>query len=271
MARRRKKASLGAGQIVLISLALLLIIIFIGFGIFLGLNREETKTLDKLTLCPIDGPEHFVSVLLDATDGISETTRLKIQKKLIEEKEKLKQFEQLAFYLIDESGLSKAPTSIICNPGSLSDYGKLVVEGITANPKFIEMREKAFDKKVKESINNLLDRDFESRQSPLLAAVQKISLMIPDKKSGKNKIILISDLLEHTEVFSVYRSNLDMKAFSKSRAEEKFGADLSNYDLHIWLIQRERFEENNLMAFWARILKPLMNTEVNFVLLPGEE
>ena len=62
-----------------------------------------------------------------------------------------------------------------------------------------------------------------------------------------------------------------MKAFSKSRAEEKFGADLSNYDLHIWLIQRERFEENNLMAFWARILKPLMNTEVNFVLLPGEE
>ena len=130
----------------------------------------------------------------------------------------------------------------------------------------------------------MLDQDFQAPQSPLLSALQEISLIVPDTQSVgdsrgnyKNKIIFITDMLEHTDYFSVYRSGLDRNDFLESRAPNKYSANLEDFDVYMWFIKRKKFNTGEVRKFWFAILSKVMN--VNFpeetlneqlLVLPGE-
>ena len=274
MARARKRgSSLKISELFAIVSAILFILILIGFGGYLWYESEETVQINTETLCPLDGPSSLVTVLLDTTDGISEPTLLDIEKRLIKEQELLNKYGELTFYTIDENGLSQNPISRICNPGDLNDQKKLVRDGLIGNPELIKKKSDKFKKEVKSNIKELLNREFEANQSPILASLQKISLITKENDNNKinsSKIILISDMLEFTDAFSIYKSKLDREAFEKSRAQERYGANLKNYDLYIWLIRRNKFPMNNLKDFWADLIPDVMNTDVTFSLLSGE-
>ena len=144
MARRRKKKSVDAAGISLIVVVVIVIISLIGFGLFLAFNTKKSVELDVQTLCPKAGPTHTVAVLLDITDGISDATRLAIENNLADERYRLKQYGKLAFYTVNETGLSQLPISSVCNPGDLDDLNDekwdefLIKEGLTGSPSLIK-------------------------------------------------------------------------------------------------------------------------------------
>ena len=87
----------------------------------------------------------------------------------------------------------------------------------------------------------------------------------------QNKIIYVTDLLEHTSTFSIYRSGLDFNAFQNSRATEKL-KKFGDIDLDFWTVRRnsEKFTTRELQKFWAKILTNEFNQYKRMITLSGE-
>ena len=100
-----------------------------------------------------------------------------------------------------------------------------------------------------------------------------IVIIIRLKLLLKNKIIFVTDFLEHTEVFSNYRSGIDADAFKKSRATEKFGKSYKDTDIDVLMVRRNKngFTTIELAQFWAKIFKEEFNSDIRSLkILPGE-
>ena len=283
--KRRSRNSISAGSIILI-LGLIALIGGVITGVtFLFFKQEKRLPLAE-NLCPQKGSIYNIAILLDATDGIADITKLSIKRRIENEIKSLERYARLQMYTVDGAGLS-SPIDTVCNPGSPDDLTTLGQSGIVANPVLVQNRYNDFVSKSLEAVDKILNRNFEAEQSPLLGAIQKISLLLPEPvtypvkyktTTGKNKVIFITDFLENTKTFSMYGLNKKLEqSFDESRAEEKFGANFDKVDIEIWLIQRNHPNaptSGEVKKFWLRVFSQIFNkTRVGeFIIdpLPGE-
>ncbi len=279
--RRDRKTKSNVGTIISIMGALVLLIALIGAGVFLFVNSEKQYALNEEDLCPIAGARGTVAILLDTTDDLSEVTKSEILQRTSETLDTLPRYFRLSVYTMDENGLNMSPITSVCNPGKLDQMGQLERDGLTANPQLIKKRYQLFKETISAATGKLFESDFEAKQSPLLSAMQTLSFELPNPVSvddekfsaGKNKIIYVTDLLEHTSTFSIYRSGLDFNAFQNSRATEKFGKKFDYIDLDFWTVRRnsEKFTTRELQKFWAKILTNEFKSDINsMITLSGE-
>jgi len=255
--RQRQKKS-GSGTIVAIALACIVLLALISAGGYLFLNTEKQIAIDKNTLCPTIGAVSTTAILLDTTDELAGATKAAVNEKIERTLSELPRFSRLAIYRTDENGLDEDVFAEVCNPGRLDQRGALEQGGLTANPEKIRRRHEEFTAQISAGLNEIFTSEFDAQQSPLLGALQKLSLKLPkpvgNKISGaqKNKIIFVTDFLEHTEDFSIYRSGLDLEAFRTSRATEKYGRKYTDTDLEFWFVRRniDGFSTKELQIFW---------------------
>ena len=91
--------------------------------------------------------------------------------------------------------------------------------------------------------------------------------------AGKNKIVFVTDFLEHTEIFSNYRSGLNFEEFQKSRATEKFGKSYNDLEFELLMVRRniEQFSTLDLAQFWAKVFKQEFKSTIRSLkILSGE-
>jgi len=260
--QRRKSKNTSSSDYLLIIVLLIVLAAIAGGVVFLFTNKEEDFNLSSGDLCPTTGARATVALLLDTTDKISTTTKQDIQNRARQELKKLPRFYRLSLYEMNDQGLKPSPVVTLCNPGQLTEMNKLAQKGYTANPRMIQEKYNNFFTKISKATDLILDAEFEGQQSPLFSALQELSLLLPKPNildsekypAGRNKIIYITDLMEHTDTYSVYKSNIDLKAFQNSRATEKFGKKYEE-DLEFWVIKRNSsvFSTNDLRQFWFEI------------------
>jgi len=260
--RRGRKRSGSAGEILMV-ISALLVIAAIAFGVyFLYSNKEQQFQSNAEDLCPVNGARATVAILLDTTDEISPVTKKDIQNRtsiILKTR-----FYRLSLYTMNEDGLNPSPKATLCNPGKLNDMGQLARDGITANPEMIKGKYNQFKQTMSRAIDQILAQKFEAQQSPLLSSLQNLSVSLPtpttldtDKyPAGRNKIIYVTDLLEHTPIYSMYAQNSNLKSFQASRANEKFGKKYEE-DIEIWQVQRNKFGRSTakLQRLWFDIFE----------------
>ena len=261
--QRRKSKNTSASDYLLIIVLLIVLAAIAGGVVFLLTNKEKDFNLSSGDLCPATGARATVALLLDTTDKISTTTKQDIQNRARQELKKLPRFYRLSLYEMNDQGLKPSPVVTLCNPGQLTEMNWLAERGYTANPRMIQEKYNNFFTKISKATDLVLDAEFEGQQSPLFSALQELSLLLPKPNildsekypAGRNKIIYITDLMEHTDTYSIYKSNIDLKAFQNSRAKEKFGKKYEE-DLEFWVIRRNSsvFSTKDLRQFWYEIL-----------------
>lgn len=275
--RRQKKNNLGI--LVAIAFATILLLALLGAGGYLALNTEKQVALDKNTLCPTTGAAGTVAILLDTTDALADATKAAIKAKIQRTLDELPRFARLAIYRADEDGLDEAVFAEVCNPGRLDQFGALEQEGLTANPEKIRRRYDKFTNRIAKGLDEIFTSQFDSKQSPLLGALQKLSLKLPKPVSNeiavaqKNRIVFVTDFLEHTDEFSIYRTGLDLDAFKNSRATEKFGRKYDDIDLEFWFVRRNMkgFSTGDLRTFWVNVFGTEFGSALNRgLILDGE-
>lgn len=284
---RKRKNSAGVGDILGIFGATVVLLALLGAGVYLALNTEEQYALDD-ALCPKMGARATVAVLLDTTDQLAPVTKAAVTRRISDTLEDLPRFYRLAIYTMDENGLNKKPITSVCNPGRTEQMGKLESQGLTANPEMIERKFSKFTQIIENAIEKVFKEDFEASQSPLLGSMQQLVMELPkpiatdkgkkhpdgDKyRAGRNRIIYVTDLMEHTEIFSIYRMGMNFDAFVDSRATEKFRADYTNTQLEFWIVRRDisGIKTQNLWGFWEQFLKKEFRARIARVeILSGE-
>lgn len=278
--RKRRSKSSGLGSIFAIFGAILVLTALIGAGAYLAINTEDEVALDE-NLCPTEGARGTIAILLDTTDELAQVTKTEIKSKILEIQSTLPRFYRTTVYTLDEDGLKREPLASICNPGRLDQMDSLAREGLTANPAMIQRKYNEFENTISNAIAQVFQKQFEAAQSPLLSSMQELSSLLTTPieidaekyKAGRNEIIFVSDFLEHTDVFSNYRTGIDINSFKNSRATEKFGRSYQDTDINVLMVRRNKndFSTLELANFWATVFKQEFNSDIKSLqILPGE-
>lgn len=246
--RNRKKGNTSA--IVTGTFALLVSAgLLAGIGIFAYQAYSRTKLDDAL--CPVTGPVAVTALLLDTTDPITNKTLTDARNKFEDVMAQTTIGELVAIY-----GLTESPGELVtmfegCNPGDGS-----TVDQWTSNPKLQQKKwEDAFGKPLDE-ISRKLPEGKVGNQSPIMAAIQSIKLKVFDRHKRPDtprSLIVMSDMIEHTDLYSQYKSDLDIATYKNSPASADYRTSLKNIDLTIWYIDRgiKKFDGRQLIDFWA--------------------
>lgn len=232
-------------------------IIALAAVVALVLLRPETVPRDPETLCPEAGPSRVTAILVDTTDRVGPTSRADILGRLDDLVASSQANEMMVAYEtspVAGDGNLFPPRLVVCNPGDPDAANPLI-----SNPELIRRRlEESFRRPLEMLFRELLDRD-QADVSPLMENVQAISVTLFARRAHagvSKRLIVVSDLLQHSEHLSLYRARLDYDAFDSSAGADALRTNLRDVEVDVLFVQRrehDRFDDaRSLIEFWER-------------------
>lgn len=250
MARRRsrRRQSNSAQAILVVVLALVLVSMAGGVGYYYWRAISSNPEIDEATLCPISGPTSQTIALIDTTDPMPVVTQSEVLSRL---KDVTSQLERGALFevrvLNEDPSLTRVVQSL-CNPGSPDEIDPLI-----SNPDRARRRwEERFSGPIEVALANSMSGSAQS-YSPILAAVQQIAaerLSTSSQRDIETRILVISDLIEHTDFYSHYTHGPRFADYERI-AGARYFTRLYGSTLEFWMISRgTRVNETELGDFW---------------------
>lgn len=219
---------------------------------------------DSQTLCLVGTvPPHRV-VVIDKTDLYSPVQAEAIGHVILGERDALAVGERLSLYELNESGqLRNTNRFSLCNPGAGEQVNPLY-----RNPERVQARYNAlFAEPLERALADLVTPK-DAPSSPIIEALARLGQDPAfDRTVPARRIVLVSDMLQNSDVFSVYGrrrgafSNRVPPAEAVAAAiRDTYGDSLRGVELEIRLIPRETWEAEQrgvLQAYWAEIFQRL--------------
>jgi hypothetical protein len=251
MAKRKPKARGGNRSTIfgIIALAGLILVILGGFGYFKWVASQRIA-LDQKTNCPVTGPTTATAVLLDLTDTISATTLQDLRNRFEAAIDEVPRGGLIAIYGLTVSTGKLDELYSACNPGDGTD-----VDPLTSNPRLARERWEDGYRQPLEKLMNGIGGGASASRSPIMAGIQKIKLTFfdsPENKFLKKNLVIVSDMIEHTDVYSQYQSGFDYSDYERSPARDMFRTSLADVSTKIFYISRAKAPSKSpiILEFW---------------------
>jgi hypothetical protein len=227
------------------------IILFIVLVVGAGWSILNKKIYDSVTLCEEDVMSATTVLLIDKTGGFSPNQKRVLLRAIEAEIEKLETGKRLTVYEIDDGlyeGLSK-PVFDRCRPKDGSDVNQLVENKYMIEKSFNE----DFISEIQLMIANL-DETIDAKSSPIIESLSDISILYKiDPHMNVERLIVISDLLQHSPNISFYKNDIEGIEIDDISS---FIPDLFGIDVQIYWLQREKNEQiiqnSGLIYWWER-------------------
>ena len=229
-----------------------LFLVIVAITIFFVVTNKDIE-LDKLTGCEKKaGPNNYYAIILDNTDTLRTIQKSSVKNKIKGIVNKAGPNDKVIIYSLSNFSVENTvPLIDKCSMRDGSDADKF-----TENEKLLRKRkDQLFDAPIEDAVNKMIAVDKDSQASPIIELIQKIRIQnLPDQINNKKvEIHLFSDLLQHSENFSFYDKNYDLKKFLKSLEFEKIKSDLSGIEVTIWQLINSRVDNIRLRDHWKEI------------------
>ena len=220
-------------------------------GLFALVAFNRPPALDMVTACRADhrDPAHTI-LLIDQSDPFNTNDLGWVSEFMDEEARLLPKYGRLTVLTPNAA----APYDLIevyshCSPGSAEKANP-----VTQNPRMIEdaWREN-FYAPLKASIEIVLTEKSQNA-SPLAEAIYSIGDRADFTADTQiRRLLIISDLMQHSEAFSFYRTGADFEAFSSTRLAEDI-PDLSHVSVTARIVPREIYDLplSDVKYFWSQ-------------------
>jgi hypothetical protein len=208
--------------------------------------------LDTASLCPVDGPQGITVVLVDTSDDLPQPAQREVLGMLEDQITALPAYYKLDVRVLDIAGGRSRSLFSRCNPGDgtgLSEW--------TDNPRLARMRWlDDFRQPAKDAVKSSLS-SASSKSSPIMGAIQDIAIDQFSSSAAEKiekKLIVISDMLEFTPLYSQYpgAGDLSYQRFKRSAAYLKFRTDLHDAHVKIEYVQQTQVTIDSVkhIEFW---------------------
>jgi hypothetical protein len=186
----------------LLGIGLILAVLCLGGGGFYAAQRLAQPAADSETLCPATGAAAATLVLIDKSDPLSAAQAEQVKALILKARDTLKTGEKIRIAVLErDEATGLARTRIwrgLCNPG-------LEANPLYQNPKLVRAR-------YEEAFRAPLDRELDALTKPGIAPqspiAEALSAAITGDKDTLNaesaRLLIVSDLLEHTPEASAY-------------------------------------------------------------------
>jgi hypothetical protein len=225
--------------------------IIVGAGVWLQFGRVDT---DKTTGCPKEGPASITAVVLDVTDNLGVIQQADLKAFMDEVRDQIPKYGRLDLYTVGT--VEKHPLDVqfrACNPGS----GKDVASPLTGNA---VLADRAWRKRFADRLQDVLNRivaGSPDAASPIIESVQSVSVTsfedVGSRKAADTRLILVSDLLQHTKRASFYKGAPDFAQFKSTQYYREVRTEMHGATVTVSIIPREtkrNVQDRRLMQFW---------------------
>ncbi len=254
-----------------IALITLVALVIAGGGAGYFYLQQSRVALDETTLCPKDGARTLTVVLVDRTDPLTTIQGASLRQRLEEIKDGIAQYGALKIYSVEpilETLLR--PVVDLCNPGRSED-----IDPKFGNPRLVEKRwRERFEKPIEKLLDDLIQAH-EADSSPIMETVQSIAVSTFRGNAVAEipkRLIIASDMLQHTADYSQYSGSLDFREFRKSPYYRRLQADLRGVEVEIIYVRRDTRHAAQGKAhiqFWRDYIHDLGGTLTRVVALEG--
>ena len=206
-----------------------------------------------LTRVPTD---HAV-ILVDQSEALTETHRrfaLNFITDFVADDARLPVRSRIALFTFSKttfeprSGPSLRPSSELCRPPS---HGNELYEN---NRKIAKDFHQRFLAPVRAALEESLTTEV-GEQSPILETLQLISRSQDVDDGGRKTLIVVSDMLQHTDGFSHYGPRRSYEEFRRSGFAADVKADLRGWDVVVIYLRRyhdRSLQQSGHVDFWQR-------------------
>ncbi len=224
------------------------------FGLFAAAAMNQPPATDSATNCRMDrqDPSHTI-VLVDQSDPFNETDLAWVRALLEEEARSLPKYGRLTLS-VPNAASPYDPVTVWsgCSPGSAAGANP-----IFQNPKMIEQAWQAkFHKPLMTRADEVLV-DTVAPSSPLMEAMFTLGDR-PDFQAGvpARRLILVSDLMQHSKDFSMYKTGTAWEAFEGSPLMD-MRPGLEGVAVVARVVPRQQYalQLGEVKAFWQRWFK----------------
>ncbi len=249
---RRRNSAQGAGAAVGGIALIFLALAALGSLALFYFSVTPKPRLDAASLCPVDGPQGITVVLVDTSDDLPEPAQRQVLGMLEDQITELPAYYKLDIRVLDIAGGRSRSLFSRCNPGDgtgLSEW--------TDNPRLARMRWiDGFRQPAQDAVKSSLS-SATAKSSPIMGAIQDIAIDQFSSSAAQKvekKLIVISDMLEFTPLYSQYPSGGDLsyQRFKRSPAYLKFRTDLHDAHVKIEYIQQTQVTIDSVkhIEFW---------------------
>jgi hypothetical protein len=230
-----------------------LILAVLGVAVTLAMLKPDKVELDAVTRCPVkNGPIGYTAIVIDRTDSFGSIAKADVEVQLRDIIDRTKESEQISLFAVESTENEPLRSLIsICNPGSPDN-----VDEWTQNPSLVKYNWRSkFQAPLDTLLNELLTEE-EAPLSPIMESIQSVSITnLGGKKKSlvPRRVILISDLMQNSQAWSLYTQKPDFNMFSKAVQTKGLNPDLRNVSVELLFLQRktkQRVDETELLKFW---------------------
>ena len=195
------------------------------------------------------GPEAGLVILLDMTDRIGSTQHMRLREILKNEVANARQNTLIAVGAVRPQPAGRGVDFALCKPLEGSGANELY-----QNPRLVAERyEKGFRQPFAANLEKMLTADGADR-SPIMESLQAVLAATPGflDAAYARRVLIISDLLQHSAIFSFYRGDTWRK-FQRSRDFARLARTLQGVDVEILRLPRPeaKIDSAEVGNFWA--------------------
>lgn len=201
-------------------------------------------------------PAKIVAVAIDLSDPFDAVQSLNLQNKIRETIGTLQRGDRLDIYEVNapQGGLATRTFSM-CNPGDPTTF-----ESLTSNENDEDRNYKGkFNSSLTHALK-VMDEQGSASQSPILESLRAIPpISFPPEVSGSAKrIILVSDLVQNTPTYSMFKSGeADFEIFKSSPEYARAGTDFNGAKFDLLVISRSqyaKYQTRALLLWWEKFI-----------------
>ncbi|MEL6473282.1 MAG: hypothetical protein AAFQ21_04300 [Pseudomonadota bacterium] len=220
------------------------------FGLFALIAFNVPPATDLETACRLDrkDPAHTV-LLIDQSDPFNPNDFGWVEEFVDAEARLLPKYGRLTVLTPNvERPYDPVEVFSACSPGSAADANPIL-----ENPRMIEATWRTtFFEPLQGRVAALLE---ETRQeaSPLSEAIYSVADRADFKRGADNRrFVIVSDLMQHSDGFSFYKTGADTAAFSDSRLGKEV-PDMHGVDVVARIVPRNEYDlpMDAVKTFWA--------------------
>ena len=247
---RRRRASGGASGLQKILYALLIVVSVAALGGFYWLSVSfEEPTLDE-ALCPETGATGQTVVLLDLTDPVTTAQAMQIRREIMSTIDAAPIGTLFALGIVHPDEAERGVRFKACKPLAGQDANELI-----QNPRMVAERyEERFVTPLDATLDEMLDLA-KANSSPIMESLQAIVGALDRRlvEGGGKTIILATDLIQHSEIFSFFRRQT-WQTFEQATAFRRLARNLNGYKIKILRLPREAaaIDRSAVDDFWVR-------------------
>ncbi len=243
----------------ILGVALALIAATLAGGGVYAVHSLKQKKFDPQTLCQAEGSKTASLILIDKTDPLTPAEKASARSLVAAEAAQVERGDRITVRLLRQkegaAGTGLDTAADLCNPGSEANP-------LFENPKRVAARYRsAFQEPLGEALDSAGDEG-PAVASPIAQAIHESLMAVPESPGQRLKLILVSDLMEHTPEASAYAGTLNEAALRKD-FPPAVAQRLRGAEVRILLLARPRYvrQQAAAVAIWRSLFQSVTQRE----------